>query len=77
MATALLLLAGAACTSGPAPRAELTREERAWLTAHGPLRFAPDPAFPPLEWFDESGQYRGLVAHHFALIEARLGVHIE
>jgi PAS domain S-box-containing protein len=55
----------------------LTPEERAWLTAHGPLRFAPDPAFPPIEWFDEAGRYRGMVADYFELIQARLGTRIE
>jgi PAS domain S-box-containing protein len=61
---------------GPA-LVELTPEERAWLTAHGPLRFAADPAFPPLEWFDQDGRYRGMVADYFQLIEARLGTRIE
>ncbi len=55
----------------------LTRDERAWLTAHEPLRFAPDPAFPPIEWFDEEGRYRGMVADYFELIQARLGTRIE
>ena len=59
--------------SGPS----LTSEERGYLRSRGPLRFAPDPAFPPLEWFDEQGAYRGLIADYFKLIEARLGASIE
>lgn len=56
----------------------LTDEERAWLDArNGVIRLAPDPAFPPLEWFDEWGAYRGFVADCFRLIEERLGVRIE
>ena len=57
--------------------AELTPGERAWLTAHGPLRFITEPSFPPVEWFDEQGNYRGMVAEYFALIEARVGARIE
>lgn len=56
----------------------LTVEEQAWLQErNGIIRLAPDPAFPPLEWIDEQGTYRGFVADCFRLIEARLGVHFE
>ena len=64
-------------SSGPGRAVELSSEERSWLAAHGPLRFAPDPAFPPIEWFDEQGRYRGMVADYFELIEKRLRVPIE
>ena len=60
-----------------APKVVLTGEERAWLNAHGPLRFAPDPSFAPIEWIDEEGNYRGLVADLFALIQERLAIRIE
>ncbi|HEY3450355.1 MAG TPA: transporter substrate-binding domain-containing protein [Myxococcales bacterium] len=65
----------AACRSEPPPAA-LTAEERSWLAQH-PLRFAPDPAFPPIEWIDEQGRYQGLVADYFRLIETRLATRIE
>lgn len=39
-----------------------TAEEEAWLEARESIRLAPDPNFPPLEYFDETGVYRGLVA---------------
>ncbi len=74
---ALALASCAPAEGHPAPPLVLTAEERAWLTAHGPLRFAPDPAFPPLEWFDEQGHYQGLVADYFHVFEQRLGVPIE
>jgi PAS domain S-box-containing protein len=80
--SALLALSSAPAVIAAPPPAppdlvELTPEERAWLTAHGPLRFAPDPAFPPIEWFEKDGRYQGMVADYFRLIEARLGVRIE
>ena len=39
--------------------------------------FAPDPNFPPIEFFDTGGVYRGVVADYFRLIEQRLGASIE
>ena len=56
---------------------ELTLEERAWLASHGPIRLVTEPAFPPVEWFDEQGRYRGMVAEYLEIIEARLGVPVE
>ncbi len=77
LAAALALAPAMAMGTGGPASVELTSEERAWLAAHGPLRFAPDPAFPPIEWFDELGAYRGMVADYFELIQARLGARIE
>ena len=76
---ALLLaaLATVALLSLRAPKVVLTAEERAWLNAHGPLRFAPDPSFAPIEWIDEQGNHRGLVADFFVLIQERLAIRIE
>ncbi|HOY65771.1 MAG TPA: transporter substrate-binding domain-containing protein [Candidatus Ozemobacteraceae bacterium] len=60
------------------PTVILTPEEQAWIAARGNvIRLAPDPAFPPLEWFDERGEYRGFVADCIRQIEARLGIRIE
>ena len=53
----------------------LTVEERAWSNAHdGKIRLAPAPNWEPLEFFDENGEYQGLVADYFRLIEKRLGI---
>jgi len=54
-----------------------TTEEQAWLTGHPVLKIAPDPDFPPLEFFDEQGRYQGLVADYMSLIAERLGVRVE
>ena len=63
--------AAAAVGSGPV----ITPEERAWLFAHdGQIRLAPAPDWEPLEYFDENGEYRGLVADYIRLIEDRLGI---
>lgn len=50
-------------------REYLSIEERDWLKEHAVLRFAPDPDFPPIEYFDENGNYQGLTSEYFNLIQ--------
>ncbi len=47
----------------------LTLSERQWLIAHPNLRLAPDPLFPPIEFFDGDGNFNGFAAEYFAEIE--------
>jgi serine phosphatase RsbU (regulator of sigma subunit)/ABC-type amino acid transport substrate-binding protein len=56
---------------------ELTERQTAWLGEHPVIRVAPDPDFPPFEFFDEDGRYDGIAADHLKLLEARLGVRFE
>ncbi len=58
-------------------RTQLTAEEAAWLAEHKVIRIAPDPQFPPIEWFDEDGQYLGITAEFMELIEKALNVNFE
>jgi PAS domain S-box-containing protein len=55
----------------------LTIEERAWLNAHPVIRLAPDPDFPPTEFFDANGKYIGIAADYVALMQKRLGVRFQ
>ncbi len=55
----------------------LDEAERAWLAEHPVIKVAPDPDFPPFEFFDESGAYRGIVADYLAILEKRLGVRFQ
>jgi len=55
----------------------LTTAERAWLKAHPVIRLAPDPDFPPVDYFDGNGVYKGITADYVALIEKKLGIRIE
>ncbi|MHC1727283.1 MAG: transporter substrate-binding domain-containing protein [Syntrophobacteraceae bacterium] len=50
-----------------------TAHERDWLAAHPVITIAPDPDYPPIEYFDENGKYRGIAADYVALIEKKLG----
>lgn len=60
VATGFLLLA--LVPSAAAQADPLTPEERAWVEAHGPIRHAPDPNYPPFESYDDQGQLIGINA---------------
>ena len=55
----------------------LTPAERQWLDAHSVIRLAPDPDFPPVEFFDADGTYQGIAADYIALIEQAIGIRFE
>jgi PAS domain S-box-containing protein len=55
----------------------LTDKELAWLERNPILRVAPDPDFPPLEFFNQKGEYEGLVADYLQLICERLGLKLQ
>ncbi len=63
-------LASALAAFGTAP---LTPAERNYLRAHGPIRYAPDPAFPPLEFLDAEGQAQGITPDLLALMARHVG----
>jgi|GEM_PF-3130923 PAS domain S-box-containing protein len=51
----------------------LSPEERKWLQEHdGKILVAPDPFYPPMEYFDEKGTFRGIAADYIRLIENKL-----
>lgn len=76
---ALLVAGWSLVFSSPQTRLSdiLTREEAAWLQQHSRLRLAPDPHFPPIEYFDEKGRYQGVVSDYYHAIEEVLGIHFE
>jgi polar amino acid transport system substrate-binding protein len=55
----------------------LSSEEQTWLARHKVIHIGVDTAFPPFEFVDESGAYRGIAADYLALLERRLGVRFE
>jgi ABC-type amino acid transport substrate-binding protein/DNA-binding response OmpR family regulator/anti-sigma regulatory factor (Ser/Thr protein kinase) len=55
----------------------LTPAEKAWLRGHPRLRVGIDPAWPPIEFFDEEGRHRGITADVLARLEDLLDVHLE
>ncbi|MDP8202004.1 MAG: transporter substrate-binding domain-containing protein [Candidatus Tenebribacter burtonii] len=56
---------------------QLTDEESAWLKGHSVIRIAPDPEFPPIEWFDENNNYEGISADFMKMISDALDIEFE
>ncbi|SER01633.1 PAS domain S-box-containing protein/diguanylate cyclase (GGDEF) domain-containing protein [Amphritea atlantica] len=52
----------------------LSATEIAWLQQHPQLKLGIDRTFAPYEWVDNNGDYTGISADYFALLEQRLGV---
>ncbi len=55
----------------------LTPDEKAWLKEHGPLRYAPDPAFAPFEFFRSNGNLAGITPEILSVLAEKLGTTIE
>ncbi|MRS02416.1 PAS domain S-box protein, partial [bacterium] len=55
----------------------LTSAEKTWLKAHPIIRLAPDPDFPPTEFFDANGNHRGIAADYTDLLQKRLGIQFQ
>ncbi|MCK5115899.1 MAG: transporter substrate-binding domain-containing protein [Candidatus Aegiribacteria sp.] len=55
----------------------LTATERQWLKDHPVIIVAPDPDFPPVEFFDDDGVLRGIASEYLDLIAERLGIEFE
>jgi ABC-type amino acid transport substrate-binding protein len=52
----------------------LTDEEQDWLRENPVIRVAPDSAYAPYEYFDESDNFRGIASDYLSLLESRLGI---
>ena len=55
----------------------LTGAEKQWLQAHPLLNVGIDPAWPPVEYFDDEGVYQGMASDVLALIAKRLSIDTE
>jgi PAS domain S-box-containing protein len=74
-----VVLSGARLQGQPAASGSglLTPEESNWLQRHPNVRLAPSPDYQPVEFFDAAGNYAGMTADYFRLIEQRLGYHFK
>jgi ABC-type amino acid transport substrate-binding protein len=80
IALVALLCAGSVALAGPrSPLLEvrLSKAEKDWLEDHPVLRLGTDPSWPPLEWIDDQGAHRGLVADYVQAVQDLLGVTLE
>ncbi|KLN61744.1 hypothetical protein WH96_05430 [Kiloniella spongiae] len=55
----------------------LSSEERTWLKAHPVIRVAADLEFPPIEYVDENGVFKGVAIDYLNELSERLGVTFE
>jgi PAS domain S-box-containing protein len=77
LAIGLLLLVAGPASSDPPATVKLTPEELAFIEQHGPFRYAPDPGFPPFEFFDSRGAAVGITPDFLALIEHNLPIRFQ
>jgi len=71
------LSAGSVLSSFASEGPEFSEEEQAWIDAHPVVRVAPDPDFPPIEFVDKDGNYRGIAADFLRLLEKKLPLKFE
>ncbi len=57
---------------GQFAKLELSADERRWLADHPEIRLGVDPAWPPFEFIDEQGRYRGIGADVIVLLNTML-----
>ena len=56
---------------------KLTINEKIWLSQHPVLRVGIDIGWPPFEYVDEAGIYKGITAEYLRLLEPKLGVRFQ
>lgn len=74
---AIWLLATSALTAAPPTLQTLTTQERALLAAHPVLRLGVEGNWPPIEYYNEKGEYSGVLSGYMHAIEQRLGIRFE
>ncbi len=52
----------------------LTETQRAWLAQHSFIRLGVDPEWPPFEFFDSQGRYRGMSADFMNRFASQVGI---
>lgn len=56
---------------------ELSTAERQWLAQHPNITLGIDPDWPPFEFRDDDGKYRGMASNFIALAADRLGIKMQ
>ncbi|MGL1932312.1 MAG: transporter substrate-binding domain-containing protein [Desulfotalea sp.] len=60
--------------SEPENVVKLTKEEQKWLDSHRDLRLGVNPAYSPIEAFDDGGNHIGLASDLLAIVSKRLDI---
>ena len=50
-------------------KVKLTAREKNWIKNNPVVKLAPDPGFAPVEFLDQQGKYRGIIADYLKIIE--------
>ena len=58
----------------PRDLSHLTEFEQSWLEGHKIIRVAPTPDYPPFEYWDEQGNFQGVVSSYLKHFENVLGI---
>ncbi|EKD36416.1 MAG: histidine kinase [uncultured bacterium] len=56
---------------------ELTREEQAWLKEHHRIRISGPQAFPPFQYVDSDGAFKGMASDYILHIAEMVGLEVE
>lgn len=54
-----------------------SEEEMEWIKTHPVVRVAPDPDFPPVEYFDKNGKHQGIAADFLKILSNKLPLQFE
>lgn len=66
------------CFYGRAQLKLLSNEEQKWLEKNSEqISFAPNPSWPPMDFIDENGNHRGIVADYVEYIEKSLALNFK
>lgn len=60
-----------------ASKIELSKEEEAWIEKHGTIRISGPQAFPPFQYVDKDGIFKGMASDYVSLIADMAGLKIE
>ena len=74
IASSILILAPSIVSAQNPSTLGLTSAEKEWLAQHPVISVAPDPDFPPIEWFDKNGKFTGIAADYVALVQKQPGI---
>ena len=50
---------------------DLTVDEKLWLNSHKTIRYAPAPNYPPIEFFDDNGNFSGITSDFLKILRER------
>lgn len=73
----LLLLGLIAIPYTYASSVELSPREQQWLSTHKKIRISGPQAFPPFQYIDEDGAFKGMATDYLNLIAKQIGLEIE